>query len=252
MKNQYVGDVKDFYKYKLLRLLTKEMKIAVCWMLTPNNKSGNGNLTWYLEDPEYYSNCDYILFDKLKCLVEKDKRDVTYVEKDELIPNTKYYGSKLPEGEFTRKREIRKQYFINLKSFAEQNNCDLIFFDPDKGLQTPAQKYKETCSEEHLYWNELNQFSDYSVLVFQHYPRYPKPNKEQDLIIKAEVASKQTNRIVWAIPTKDVAFLLFPSKEHQEFCRDLCEKSSKICKHLPVAFMVPCSEKDITTPNPLF
>jgi len=39
MKNQYFGDINDYRKYGLLRLLTDggDIRTAVCWMLTPGD-----------------------------------------------------------------------------------------------------------------------------------------------------------------------------------------------------------------------
>ena len=46
MKNQYFGDINDYRKYELLRILTNGggIKTAVCWMLTREDESVNGNL----------------------------------------------------------------------------------------------------------------------------------------------------------------------------------------------------------------
>ena len=47
MKVQYFGDVNDYRKYVLLRLLAKsgEFKIGVCWMLTPADDRTDGKQT---------------------------------------------------------------------------------------------------------------------------------------------------------------------------------------------------------------
>lgn len=39
MKNQYFGDINDYRKYGLIRLLTGagKLKTTVCWMLTPDD-----------------------------------------------------------------------------------------------------------------------------------------------------------------------------------------------------------------------
>ena len=39
MKNQYFGDINDYRKYGLLRLIAKKtgLKIGICWMLTPDD-----------------------------------------------------------------------------------------------------------------------------------------------------------------------------------------------------------------------
>ena len=52
MKNQYFGDVNDYRKYGLLRLLAGggTLRIGVCWMLTPNDSGPDGKKTEYLDD----------------------------------------------------------------------------------------------------------------------------------------------------------------------------------------------------------
>ena len=42
MKVQYFGDVNDYRKFALLRLLADKFKIGVCWMLTEADGSGRG------------------------------------------------------------------------------------------------------------------------------------------------------------------------------------------------------------------
>jgi len=53
MKNQFVGDINDYYKYGLLRILSclGKKEIGVCWMLTPDR-------TEYLEDPRKWRDFD--------------------------------------------------------------------------------------------------------------------------------------------------------------------------------------------------
>lgn len=54
MKNQYFGDINDYHKYGLLRLLGGggELATAVCWMLTPDDGRSDGGHTGYLHAPE--------------------------------------------------------------------------------------------------------------------------------------------------------------------------------------------------------
>ncbi|MCJ7618838.1 MAG: hypothetical protein MUP64_01300, partial [Anaerolineae bacterium] len=68
MKNQYFGDVNDYRKYGLLRVLTNggEIKAAVCWMLTPDDGRGDGGFTSYLEQPDKWRHFDPLLFDHLR------------------------------------------------------------------------------------------------------------------------------------------------------------------------------------------
>jgi len=60
MKNQYFGDINDYGKYGLLRILAGfgELKIAVCWMLTPDDGRRDGRLIQYLKQPEKWRKYD--------------------------------------------------------------------------------------------------------------------------------------------------------------------------------------------------
>ncbi|CAA9432540.1 MAG: hypothetical protein AVDCRST_MAG37-733 [uncultured Rubrobacteraceae bacterium] len=51
MKNQYFGDVSDYRKYGLLRVLSSEGEIStgVCWMLTPSDGRTDGRKLEYLD-----------------------------------------------------------------------------------------------------------------------------------------------------------------------------------------------------------
>ena len=51
MKVQYFGDVNDYRKYILLRRISSELKIGVCWMLTPDDGRPDGANRGYLTDP---------------------------------------------------------------------------------------------------------------------------------------------------------------------------------------------------------
>ena len=67
MKSQYVGDINDYRKYGLLRLLTRggEINTTVCWMLTPNDGRGDGTRIGYLSQLEEWRDVDPQLFDHL-------------------------------------------------------------------------------------------------------------------------------------------------------------------------------------------
>ena len=73
MKNQYFGDVNDYRKYGLLRLLAGQagLSVAVCWMLTPDDGRNDGRFTEYLQQPERWRAYDPALFDTLREMVAR-------------------------------------------------------------------------------------------------------------------------------------------------------------------------------------
>ena len=74
MKLQYLGDVNDYRKYCLLRHFADhgQIKLGVCWMLTPPDQGRDGRKTAYLDQPEVWRGHDPDLFDLLKLVVQKD------------------------------------------------------------------------------------------------------------------------------------------------------------------------------------
>ena len=52
MKNQYFGDRRDYLKYSLIRALGCELSVAVCWLLTYDDRIGEGRKTGYLCKPD--------------------------------------------------------------------------------------------------------------------------------------------------------------------------------------------------------
>src|SRR5687768_3003787 len=64
MKNQYFADINDYFKYGILRCLGKGgLRIAVCWMLTPDDGRSDGRKISYLSNPDRWRNYDPVLFD---------------------------------------------------------------------------------------------------------------------------------------------------------------------------------------------
>ena len=73
MQNGYTGDIGDYGKYGLLRILSKNLKLGVVWYLVPNEIHKNdGKLTHYAHmqnaDPILYSKLQKILLDQLQDL----------------------------------------------------------------------------------------------------------------------------------------------------------------------------------------
>ncbi|MET8524070.1 hypothetical protein [Nocardioides sp. NPDC004968] len=87
MKEQYVGDVNDYRKYALLRLLSRSgLKLGVCWMLTPNDGRSDGNKLGYLDQAKQERH-DPELFTLLRRVRnEPDARRLLLIEANETLP----------------------------------------------------------------------------------------------------------------------------------------------------------------------
>ncbi len=133
MKNQYVADVGDYGKYSLLRYLAQNsIRIGINWYLTKSDDTNDGKHISYL-NKQAYRKYDPVVFDGMKELIDKKKRDVKEVEKLGLIPGATYYGKELSTTPhpWDQRIKIRDQWHRNaLKSL---ESAELIFADPDNG-----------------------------------------------------------------------------------------------------------------------
>ena len=206
MKNQYFGDIYDYIKYGLLRRLSRcgEISTAICWMLTPNDGRRDGHRVHYLSDPEEWRTFDPPVFDCLRTAVlDVNERNVKIVEKSGILPNTSFYSHVLTDG-----ADERRKYFDGFLRISQGKQ--LVFFDPDNGLEIKSVKYGQKGASRYLFLSEVSQsFSaGHSVLVYQHMP--PKPRDPLIETLSRRLIRATGSHVVYAFRTPRVAFLLVP------------------------------------------
>jgi hypothetical protein len=210
VKDQYFGDVNDFRKYGLLRLLAipDRLRLGVCWMLTEPDGGTDGKFLAYLYQPKKYRHRDPDLFDWLQQIVgvEKDRRTAR-IEESTLFGSALFKSEILADNRFKR-----SEYFTECTSrFA---SCDLIFFDPDNGLEIKSTRRGRKGSCKFLYWDEACGTFDAgsSVLIYQHFIY-----EERGAFI-ARMAKELQRRTraatVFSYRTPHVLFLLASQERH--------------------------------------
>lgn len=224
MKNQYFGDINDYKKYALLRLLSTngELKIAVCWMLTADDQRPDGQIIGYLDQPSKWRMYDPELFDRLlPCLNDPTKRNVSWAETAELVPGARYYSHLLEDARFERER-----YFREFGEFLKA--CDLTFFDPDNGLEVKSKPYGRRDSCKYLYWRELERVwaEGQSILLYQHFRREERANFTQNLA--ADIQQKLSTSDVITYRTAHVLFVLIPQMQHRVHCLQQSEQAAQV------------------------
>ena len=213
MKNQYFGDINDYRKYGLLRCLSNEgeIRIAICWILTADDKGGDGGKTAYLHQPDRYRSYDAQLFDSLAtCLGDPANRSVAWAETSGILPGAVFYDRLL-----TDVAAARHSFFREFDAVAR--GCDLVFFDPDNGLETKSTPYGRRASHRYLYWRELSATygAGHSVLVYQHFRREKRGPFIQAM--SEQVCEHTGAPAVIPFRTGNVVFLLLPQPRHQDF-----------------------------------
>ena len=188
MQDRYTGDIGDFGKYGLLRhiLDNANIKLGVNWYLVPNEAhNADGKHIAYLlnekKNHAIFRICDSNLYDALHDLVKPkriDKRTVVShgtrlvdnIEKSHILSAKKvhFYNERLTP------RIDRCEWFKD--SISELKDCEVIFLDPDNGLEVSSCSKSSKKSVKYVYYNEA---ADYllrgkSLIIYQHRDMKPK------------------------------------------------------------------------------
>ncbi len=167
MQDNYVGDIGDYGKYGLLRAVCSEgMSLSVNWYrVIPKTvgKQDDGKYINYLSKPQIYSTYDLALFDSLHRIVcvEHD-RHIARVEKENLF-SAQYFSDEIGVS-----RSIWHQ-----NALRKTATSDIVFLDPDNGLETFTMFRTGGATAKHVKWPELKDYyaRGQSVILYQHRPQ---------------------------------------------------------------------------------
>ncbi|WP_308389853.1 hypothetical protein [Acidithiobacillus sp. AMEEHan] len=216
MKNQYFGDVNDYRKYGLLRALQSDGggRLLVAWMLTSDDGGGDGGFRSYLDVADRWSAYDPALFAGLAGLLcTAQQPSVSLIEASDLLPRASYFSAVVPDG-----RTERDQWRTEL--FRVASGVDLVFVDPDNGIEVPSKPVGRKGSSKYVTWNEVEGLwkAGCSVLIYQHFPRKPRqPFAER---LAADLRACTGACFVEAFRTPHVLFLLAAQDRHAQRYED--------------------------------
>lgn len=208
MKHQYVGDINDYRKYALLRALSAngQNRIGVCWMLTPDDGGADGGKLAYLQQPERFRHFDPELFDILAhAASEPDRRRLQTIEDSGAVPGALYCNELLPD-------DVSGRTTFMERCASQLSNTELVFFDPDNGLEVSLSKGRKNSSK-YLYLDEVAAVyrTGKSVLIYQHFPRVERSTfmaqRTEQLRVVAPCSA------IWAFTTAHVVFFLLVHPE---------------------------------------
>ena len=216
MKNQYFGDINDYRKYGLLRALQSigSGSLLVAWMLTPDDGGRDGGFRSYLEDSGTWAKYDPELFDGLAELLRSpSQRSVSLIEGSGLLPRTRYFSAVVPD-----RRGERDGWRENLLRAA--SGIDLVFLDPDNGIEVPSKPVGHKGSSKYVTWREIRSLwkAGCSLLIYQHFPREERQAFIQR--IASELGRHTGTRFIGAFRTSHVLFLLAAQDRHAQRFRE--------------------------------
>lgn len=182
MQNRYVGDVGDFGKYALLRRLCGPdngcaVRLGVVWCLFPDEKLTNdGKHISYLENHDF-ARLDAELHAVLKSIVVSGRRNVGAINEYTCLPSSTIFVSepisiagspRAGSAERIRHRDTWVKACLN-----QTQQCELVFFDPDNGLEVASVPKYHPKAGKYIYWNELAPFwrRGNTLLIYHHLNR---------------------------------------------------------------------------------
>jgi hypothetical protein len=208
MKHQYFGDISDYRKYGLLRCLSAAgLRLGVFWMLTSDDDRSDGRRTGYLDEPAAWRRFDPELFDFLAGSVRAGRRDVAAFESSGLTVDARYCASPLDNSAMARPAWFDR-------GLADLASTDLVFFDPDNGLEVSSIGYGKRGSRKYVYWREIaaTWAAGHSLLIFQHFNRSARGAFIERLW--ADLERRTSGSRVAALATSHVLFLFAVQPRH--------------------------------------
>jgi hypothetical protein len=203
LKLQYLGDVNDYRKYALLRLIANTgLKIGVNWLLTPDDGRPDGNKRAYLAQREAWQHYDPELFDLMAAVPPTPSiDDFRQIERSGLIPDATYFDRITPPG-----RVAREEY--HAASLVTFKGCDLVFFDPDNGMAISSVSKARSAGVKFVFDDELiaHYTAGRSLLIYQHFPHVERSRFMRELGVRLRTFAKDAE--IWACHTAHVVFVL--------------------------------------------
>ena len=170
MQDRYAGDVGDFGKLGLLQELERAgFTIGVNWYkaLPPSELDQNGNFKnkdGKHKIKEAYFVCDEPLAKTLLEISESGSRSIEKLERAGLLNHAIYYN------QFVNAAKRKEWHKGALETLAD---CDLVFLDPDNGLQVKSVGEHSEKSVKYVLNDELEDYlrCGKSVVLYNHRPR---------------------------------------------------------------------------------
>lgn len=231
MQDRYAGDIGDWGKLGLLRSLADcGISLGVNWYLVPDeNHNDDGKHVAYLQQNKYLG-YDDVLFLALKNIVSSDCRSVQSLETAaRLPPSTAYYHRALSYPSESGRAErcaIRQDWHDQAALTLAES--ELIFLDPDNGLETKSVSPTAIKGPKYVAMSELEDYVRIgkSIIFYNHRSR---KTEEEYLERFRELIKKETfENTTWIAmkyvkgTIRDYFFVL--QKQHVESISIACEK----------------------------
>ncbi len=188
MQDRYTGDVGDFGKYGLLRCLrgpdAEALRLGVVWYRTDAgivdaDPANDGKHVSYLRSQRERSfrPCDPPLYEGLREIVNRGDRRVGAVARSGLLgPDTVFHDDYVPgppDDTFGEARVVPRRRWA-ADALRAIRGCDLVFLDPDNGLEAPSAPITTRRAPKYAYLEEVEALvgRSQSVVIYHHLGRH--------------------------------------------------------------------------------
>jgi len=241
VQNRYVGDLGDFGKYGLLRTLcgstpsAHQFSLGVVWYLVPDeDRTNDGSRTQYLSLSSQYAtvfrSCDPELYDALGNIVTSGKRNVQSIRESRILPpRTAFFEEPLTYEGLARHQERRLAHRLQWleRGYEAMASCDVVFLDPDNGLEGPVAPYQKT-GPKYVFLSEAKKYSErgQSLIIYQHLGRRGSTREQLDRKFTKLLALRPGGSVFAMLYHRGTAraFFVLESRAHKALLFQLATK----------------------------
>ena len=174
MQGRYVGDIGHYLKLSILRALSPGYHLGVAWWLFPDEAHNrDGRHIGYLDRPDVWRHFDPKLFDTLRGMVSSGQRSVGELEAANILPGATFASEFIPTGggPIAQRLRARRDWLEEIRR--KLGPTDLLFLDPDNGLEPDGFHPTAAKSDKSIMISELHQLArpGRCLIVYHHHIR---------------------------------------------------------------------------------
>jgi hypothetical protein len=215
MKIQYFGDRHDWRKYRLIsRMIDAGFSVGLFWMLTPPDKRSDGNHEIISSDTDRLTEHEKQIYNFLQGFrggsssYGERKDAFEKFQNQNVLKVQSFFDQEMLVGGQGREAQIENA----IENFS---SVDLVFFDPDNGVEVSSVPYKRSNSVKYLYLKEIRRFWDAgkSIVIYQHKSRVSldKLIEQKRRILEIEIPNLTEIKFV-SLP--NVIFIFLMNSKH--------------------------------------
>jgi hypothetical protein len=233
VRHNYVNDIGDYAKYALLRALcTSEptIRLGVIWYLTEHaERSNDGRKRSHLVTAGW-DDLDPDLLARMKQiengLQNQDQLNVSLVEESGILPpSTAYFSEPIPRVLGTGRQRVSERTAWFEYARKAMAHCDLVFLDPDNGLEVSSVPITSLSSSKYTTVAEIAALLETGagVVLYQHGNRTTWPVQRER--VRAQIAAGTVRNLT----IRSLRFGAFGSRAF--FCVASNQRSSDVIEN---------------------